>query len=446
MNDALPPVAPTQPTPRQSAPGQPAYAQPAPVQLAHVQLASDPLARLYRTRPETVATLARIWDIVPDARLVGGAVRDLLCGRAVSDMDMATAFPPQDVMARLGAAGIRVVSTGLAHGTVTAVLEGRPYEITTLRRDEQTDGRHAQVAWTDDWREDAARRDFTINAMSCDRAGVVHDPFGGRADLAAGRVRFVGDAHARITEDALRILRFFRFNARYGGDAPDADAMAAATALAPMVERLSVERIWSELRRILTGPRVAATLALMEHGGVLARILPEGYDLSRLGRLLACDGPADALLRCAALFVGDMQAVAQRLRLSRADERFVRAVHDGALHGGGGGDGLHPGMTGAEIARMLVADPADILIARTWLRQGEVLGRPDVGWDDLRAIITRCPRPVFTLAGRDVVAAGCPPGPRVGAILAQVRDWWLSGGCVADRVACLAHLRHVLGA
>ena len=423
MNDTLPPVVP--PT-----------------------LAPGPLARLYRTRPDTVATLARIWDVVPDARLVGGAVRDLLCARPVADMDMATALPPQEVMARLRAAGVRVVPTGLAHGTVTAVMEGHPYEITTLRRDERTDGRHAQVAWTDDWREDAARRDFTINAMSCDRAGVVHDPFGGQADLAAGRVRFVGDAHARIVEDGLRILRFFRFNARYGGDVPDADAMAAATALAPMVERLSVERIWSELRRILIGPRVMATLALMECCGILARILPEGYDLSRLARLVACDGPVDARLRCAALFVGDMQVVAQRLRLSRADERFVLAVHAGAVHDGASGGAMvpRPGMTAHDIARMLAADPADILIARAWLRQGVELGRPDAGWDDLRATIARCPRPVFALAGRDVVAAGCPPGPRVGAALAQVRDWWLSGGCVADRAACLARLRQVLAA
>ncbi|MCE2577111.1 CCA tRNA nucleotidyltransferase [Gluconacetobacter entanii] len=396
----------------------------------------DPLARLYRTRPDTAATLARIWDVLPDARLVGGAVRDLLCGRAVTDMDLATAVPPSDVMARLRAAGIRVVPTGLVHGTVTAVIDGRPHEITTLRRDVQTDGRHAQVAWTDDWREDAARRDFTINAMSCDRAGVVHDPFGGQADLAAARVRFVGDARARITEDALRILRFFRFNARYGGDVPDAEAMAAATALAPMVERLSVERIWSELRRILAGPRVAETLALMEHAGVLARILPEGYDLSRLGRLLACDGPVDPLLRCAALFAGDVAEIAQRLRLSRADGRFMLAVRDGTAP--------HPGMTAHDIARMLAADPAEILIARAWLRQAHELGRPDARWDGLRDAIARTPRPVFPLAGRDVVAAGCTPGPRVGEVLEQVRQWWLAGGCEAARAACLAHLRQVL--
>ncbi|POF63360.1 poly(A) polymerase [Novacetimonas maltaceti] len=398
--------------------------------------ATGPLGLLYRTRPDAVAALARIWDVLPDARLVGGAVRDLLCGRAVTDIDLATAVPPQDVMERLRAAGVKVVPTGLAHGTVTAVIDGLPHEITTLRRDVRTDGRHAQVAWTDDWREDAARRDFTINAMSCDRAGVVHDPFGGRADLAAGCVRFVGDARARITEDALRVLRFFRFNARYGGDVPDAQAMAAATALAPMVDHLSVERIWSELRRILAGPRVAQTLALMEHAGVLGRILPEGYDLSRLGRLLACDAPVDALLRCAALFAGDMGGIAQRLRLSRADARFVLAVQGGAAP--------HPGMTAHDIARMLAADPADILIARAWLRQAEELGQPDARWDALRDVIARTPRPVFPLAGRDVVAAGCTPGPRVGEVLEQVRQWWLAGGCAAGRAACLGHLRQVL--
>ncbi|PYD77195.1 CCA tRNA nucleotidyltransferase [Novacetimonas pomaceti] len=397
---------------------------------------ADPLGRLFRAQPDTAVTLARIWDVLPDARLVGGAVRDLLCGRAVADMDLATAVAPEDVMARLRAAGIKVVPTGLSHGTVTAVIDGRPHEITTLRRDERTDGRHAEVAWTSDWREDAARRDFTINAMSCDRAGHVHDPFGGREDLAAHRVRFVGDARARIAEDALRILRFFRFDARYGGEVPDEEAMQAVTVLAPMVERLSVERIWSELRRILTGPRVERALALMEAGGVLTRILPEGYDLPRLSALLACGAPAQALLRCAALVRGDARVVADRLRLSRADARFLCAAREG--------DAPHPDMPSAEIARLLAIDPADILIARSWLRQAAEAGRPDARWDSLRHGIARHPRPVFPLAGRDVVAAGCPAGPRVGEMLGRVRAWWMAGGCVADHAACLAYLRGVL--
>ncbi|MBB2161690.1 CCA tRNA nucleotidyltransferase, partial [Gluconacetobacter sacchari] len=267
--------------------------------------------------PGTAEGLARLWTLLPAARLVGGVVRDLLAGRAVADIDMATPEPPERVQAILAGAGIKVVATGLAHGTVTAVIGGRPYEITTLRRDERTDGRHAVVAWTGDWRQDAARRDFTINAMSCDRDGVVHDYFGGRADLAAGRVRFVGDAAARIREDALRVLRFFRFHARYGRGAPDTAAMAAIVACRDGLSRLSAERVWSEMRRILAGPALIATLAAMEEAGVLDRLLPGGCDRPALARLVEAGAPEDAVLRLAVLARAAPDVLAARLRLSR---------------------------------------------------------------------------------------------------------------------------------
>lgn len=176
---------------------------------------------------------------------MGGVVRDLMMGRSVADVDLATPEPPEQVLATLKQAGIKAIPTGLAHGTVTAVIESAPYEITTLRRDVETDGRHAVVVWTADWREDAARRDFTMNAMSRGRDGVLHDYFGGQQDLAQGLVRFVGNAATRIAEDALRILRFFRFQARYGRGQPDAEAIEAVTAQAGLLRGLSVERIWS---------------------------------------------------------------------------------------------------------------------------------------------------------------------------------------------------------
>ncbi len=179
------------------------------------------------TQPLADSGVQRLFAILPTARLVGGCVRDTLAGRPVADIDLATPLPPEDAAQTLTAAGIRVIPTGLAHGTVTALIDGRPYEITTLRRDLVTDGRHAEVAWTGDWREDAARRDFTMNAMSLAPDGTLHDYFGGAADLAAGRVRFVGDAATRVAEDYLRILRFFRFQARYGTGDPDPAAMAA---------------------------------------------------------------------------------------------------------------------------------------------------------------------------------------------------------------------------
>ncbi|MFT9014691.1 MAG: CCA tRNA nucleotidyltransferase, partial [Acetobacter sp.] len=269
--------------------------------------------------------LERLWTVLPQARLVGGAVRDLLLRMPVADVDMAVPQPPDDVMAVLRAAGLRVEATGLAHGTVTAVLDGTPYEITTLRRDVLTDGRHAVVRWTDDWREDAARRDFTINAMTLDRHGLLHDYFGGQADLNRGRVRFVGDATLRITEDALRILRFFRFQGRYGHGQPDGEAVGAIASSTALLRGLSVERVWSELRRILAGPNVAAVVALMAQTGVLAELLPEGVEQGRFERLLGLGAPCSALLRLAALARQPLE-VARRLRLSRADTAYLRGV------------------------------------------------------------------------------------------------------------------------
>ncbi|WP_130730416.1 CCA tRNA nucleotidyltransferase [Komagataeibacter xylinus] len=386
--------------------------------------------------PDVLEQLGRIWTILPDARLVGGAVRDLLRGQAVADIDLACAAPPDVVMAKLKAAGIRVVPTGLAHGTVTAVIDRRPFEITTLRRDEETDGRHATVAWTQDWREDAARRDFTINAMSCDSAGVVHDYFGGQADLAAGRVRFVGDARLRITEDALRILRFFRFQARYGSGRPDPQAIDAMTGLAGLIDRLSVERIWSELRRILTGPEVARTLGQMHDCGVLDHVLPEGYAIPRLEHLLACGAPDEPVLRLAALVVGDGREAARRLKLSRAET--------GALVRTRGGPVPCPGLDAPAILRLLADHAPCDLIWRAWLRQADQLAHPDAGWDALRHQLAHTQPPVFPLNGGDVIGAGCPPGAMVGQVLGQVRHWWLEKGCAPDHAACIARLRAVL--
>ena len=233
------------------------------------------------------------------ARFVGGCVRDALLDPEadIQDIDIATPELPERAMALLAAAGLRAMPTGLRHGTVSLHFPGRRFEITTLRRDVACDGRHAEVEFTDDFDADAARRDFTINAMSCEPDGTLHDPMGGRADLAAGRVRFVGDARRRIAEDHLRILRFFRFQARFGRGAPDEEALSACAAMAEGVDGLSGERVRQELWLILLGPRPAATLALMRSAGVLARVVPGAVSLDRLERL----AEPDALLRLAAL-------------------------------------------------------------------------------------------------------------------------------------------------
>ena len=216
-----------------------------------------PVARLtpqdWMQSPAVEAVIAALEAGGGEVRFVGGCVRDMLAERPIKDIDLATPMAPETVMQKLEAAGLKVVPTGLKHGTVTAVSQGRPFEVTTLREDVETDGRHALVAFTDSWEADAARRDLTMNALSLSPAGDLYDPFGGREDLAAGRVRFVGAARIRIAEDYLRLLRFFRFHAYYGRGEPDPEGLAAAEALAPGLTRLSAERVRDELVALAGG-------------------------------------------------------------------------------------------------------------------------------------------------------------------------------------------------
>lgn len=371
--------------------------------------------------------LAAVLDALPRARIVGGAVRDALAGRPVADIDLATPDAPEAVLAALAAAGLKGVPTGIAHGTVTAVSGHRGFEITTLRRDERTDGRHAEVSWTDDWKEDAARRDFTINAMSMTRDGAVFDYFGGIADLRAGVVRFVGAPSRRIAEDYLRILRFFRFHARYGTGAPDPAALAAIRAGVPGLARLSAERVWSELARILAAPAPAGAVRLMAGLGVLAAVLPEGADPDRLARLIAAGAPADPVLRLAALLTGDAAGAAVRLRLSNEERERLIALRAAPAPA--------PEMDDGALRRLLADTPAEILVGRAWLA-----GDGSARWQGLRERLAALPRPVFPLEGRDALALGLAPGPAVGALLRAVRAWWLAGGCTADAAACRAEL------
>jgi poly(A) polymerase len=393
------------------------------------------------------ALLAVLWRILPQARLVGGVVRDLLADRRVADIDMAIPLAPEQVMERLRAAGVVAVPTGLAHGTVTAVVDGLPCEITTLRRDVQTDGRHAVVAWTDDWQLDAARRDFTINALFLDQAGRLYDWFGGQADLRAGRVRFVGDAQSRIEEDALRILRFFRFQARYGTAEPVSDTVTVISRGAALLAGLSVERVWAELKQILALPQVMPTVRLMAHTGVLAVIMPEGVTLPRLEALEACQPSADPLLRLAALTQASA-ALATRLKLSRAETGRLRCI---ARLGAPDGplarleDNEHAGNA---LRSLLVDAPKDCMTAGLWLCQAQnpPQSARAKACIHLRQRLSGLDVPVFPLAGRDALAMGVAPGPDMGRLIAQVRRWWQQGGCVASAKACRAELARILRA
>ena len=358
------------------------------------------------------ADLRAVLAAVPRARLVGGCVRDHLAGRAVSDVDLATPDAPEVVIAALEAAGLRVIPTGLAHGTVTALSGGRGFEVTTLRRDVETDGRHAVVAFTDDWQEDAARRDFTINAMSMTPAGELFDYFDGVADLRAGRVRFVGEAATRIAEDALRILRFFRFFARYGEGGPDGEAMAAIAAGVGLLGRLSAERVWSELRRILEASAPDAAVRLMREWGVLAAVLPEAV-LAPLDHL-----PCDAVLRLAAL----VSSGSVGLKLSGEEVGRLAALQGPAP----GGD-----IDDAGLRRLLADISGEILVGRVRLAGGG---------EALIARIQGMPAPMFPVQGRDLAALGMSPGPEMGVALRRLRRVWLDGGCVASAAALLAQL------
>ncbi len=375
--------------------------------------------------PATAAILAAL----PGSRAVGGAVRDSLAGQPVHDVDIAAPLPPEEIARLLRAAGAKVFETGIAHGTVTAVLDGAPHEVTALRRDIATDGRHAEVAWTTDWREDAARRDFTINAMSMGADGVLHDYFGGANDLAAGRVVFVGDPATRIAEDYLRILRFFRFFARYGRGAPYAAALAAIRAGVGGMARLSVERVWMELKRLLAGPRAAEAVARMAEAGVLDAVLPEAGAPDALARMEA----ADPMLRLAALLKpgADLASLAQRLKLSGAEAATLAALQ-----------GQVPAGEDTALRRALAEAGHEVLLARIALAQARDGADRSALGDRLRAL----PRPVFGLQGRDGLELGAQPGPALGAALAATRAWWLARGCIDDAEACRAELARVLAA
>lgn len=347
-------------------------------------------------------------------RAVGGAVRDSLLGQPVSDVDLATRLVPEDVVARLAAAGLKSAPTGIAHGTVTAIAGGRGFEVTTLRRDVATDGRRATIAFTDDWAEDAARRDFTINALYADpQSGEIFDPVGGLADLDARRVLFIGDAAARIDEDHLRILRWFRFLGRFGIAAPDEATFETVAGRAAKLRGLSRERVADELMRILALPDPASVVRLMHKAGVLAEILPEAVNggVDRLEALVRAEGAADvtgdAGRRLAALVAGDALAAdkaAARLKLSnRLRKRLHVALSDDA-----GRDAralaYRIGIEGATDRLLLAGEP-------------ERLADLD-GWD-----VPRLP-----FSGGDLVALGVTAGPEVARLLRRLEDQWISEG------------------
>lgn len=351
------------------------------------------------------------------SRLVGGCVRDALLGQVSADVDMATVLPPDEVMRRLAAAGLKAVPTGLAHGTVTAVSGRLVAEVTTLRRDVATDGRHAEVAFTDDWQEDAARRDFTINALYARLpGGEVADYFGGLDDLAARRVRFIGDPYRRIAEDHLRILRFFRFSARFA-KAMDADGLAACRARANDLMALSRERIAQELKGVLAGADPAPVVAVMLEAGIFRPVLPEITEarLPVLARTVASEAAAgqapDWARRLAALLPADRavaEAVARRLRLSNAERARIALA----------AEPVESVPVYAMAWRIGVEAAMDRLLLAGLVEDARRLAV----WE----------RPRLPVSGRDYVARGVGPGPEVATRLARFERDWVAAGFPVD--------------
>ena len=423
----------------------------------------DPATKIDRqpwmTSPATTRVMASLRSTGVPARFVGGCVRDALLGRPVKDVDIATPLPPQDVTRLLQRDGLRVVPTGVEHGTVMAVVDGAHFEVTTLRVDVETYGRRAKVAFTDDWTADAARRDFTINALSCSPDGEVYDPFGGIADLQAGRVTFVGEPEERIREDVLRLLRFYRFQAYYGRTAPDAAARAACAKLAPLLPTLSGERLAQETLRLLDASDPASALRLMAADGVLAHYLPEATRIDRLAGLVTVEGAgvgADPLRRLAALLAADTAgaagatgtaAVADRLRLSNAARARLIAMAGGP--GGPDGAAFGPDMPMPERRRRLYRLGAPVyrdLVLLAWAEAVAAGEAEDTtaAWRTLVDLAATWPPPRFPLGGHDALRLGAKPGPQVGEQLAAVEAWWVDGDFKATRKACLARLAEQL--
>ncbi|MCC7260226.1 MAG: CCA tRNA nucleotidyltransferase [Alphaproteobacteria bacterium] len=365
-------------------------------------------------------------------RFVGGAVRDTLLMREVGDIDAATPEPAGQVVHKLQAQGIRVIPTGIDHGTVTALLGKRQVEITTLRTDVETDGRHAKVRPTDSWEEDANRRDFTMNALYLSPQGELYDPHHGAEDALAGRVRFIGDAAQRIEEDALRILRFFRFFATHGEPPADQGALVACAAKQGMIAQLSGERIAQEMRKLMQAAQPIPSLRLMANSGVAAQVFGEQIDVATLLRLTMLEHTAGVRVsvwaRVAALLLEpeDALRVAKRWKLSKAERKHLGELMEiEPLHA------VHPAHHHTRVMRVHgAAFYRDLLL---------LSAANDVAWDIAPwiALSREFVAPVFPVKGDDLKKLGIAPGKEMGAVLMRLEHAWEESGYTLAKEALL---------
>ena len=364
-----------------------------------------------------------------EARVVGGAVRNTLLRDAPGDVDIATTAVPSEVIKRVEAAGFRAVPTGIEHGTITVIAAGRPFEITTLREDVETFGRHAKVAFGRDWKRDAERRDFTINALSVARDGALYDYVGGLRDIDERRVRFIGDAASRIAEDYLRILRFFRFHAAYGEGAPDPEGVAAAVAGRAGLDQLSRERIRMELFKLLVARRAADALAIMTETGLLTQVLGGVPLLASFDAMIAIEArlalPPDPVRRLGALSVAvveDADRLRDRLRTANVEYERLHAMADGWWR-------LAPACDEQGARILLYRLGRERFVERVllaWARSPA--GAADAAWHALATLPGRWAAPAFPLRAADFIKRGLPKGPRLGAALAAAEEAWTAAG------------------
>ena len=384
-----------------------------------------------RTLKAILAALDRDGE---EARVVGGAIRNALFGLPPGDIDIATTATPDVVTERIVAAGFKVAKTGIEHGTVTAVANGRPFEITTLRTDVETFGRKATVRFGRDWRADAERRDFTMNALSADRDGQVHDYTGGLADLDARVVRFIGEPAQRIAEDYLRILRFFRFHAAYGEGEPDRAGIAACIAARHGLSQLSRERVRMELLKLLVARRAAAVVRVMTDGGIMQDVLGGVAYIAHLDAMVAIEHAlmreADAMRRLAALsvwIVEDAERLSLRLRLSGAETKTLVVMADGWWR-------ITRAQSETDARALLYATGPDGYCNRTllaWARAGDAAD--DAAWSHLVRLPERWTAPVFPLKGADLIARGVVKGRALGKALRHAEAAWIASDFSDDR-------------
>jgi poly(A) polymerase len=374
------------------------------------------------------------------ARFVGGCVRNTLMGRAVDDIDIATQLTPEEVTKVAHKAGFVAAPTGIEHGTITVVVNHKPFEVTTLRRDVTTDGRRATVAFTESWEEDAQRRDFRLNALYADASGAVHDPTGGGLDDAqAGRVIFIGDAHTRLREDYLRILRFFRFNAWYAKGPLDPHGLSACADLVAGLDTLSAERVWKEVKKLLGAPDPRAAWEGMTAIEARARALPEMDHESRLDALMALEAdlslPIDAMTRIVASLrdADAARALARRLKLANEErERLVAAL--------GGEIKLAAHMPQHDMRRAVYRVGKSAFHDRVMLAWAEAGGDAQA-WRALLAHAQLWTPPKLPLSGDEIIAAGVPAGPKVGEVMRAVEAWWIDADFPADKRAVMARMQ-----